>query len=247
MKVVVKLKTRALWSITPPLPPWKSRHSWDSVQKLGRAWQATDVTIIQCICFACWIDKATEATDTHTEHVMLVAFSRQQCLHESVLTLHLYIHFSHLVLLYIIWNISVHCTGKIHQATQLLLGLKHVVYISTTKLHTVKQNIVKYLLDLALSSSSVKSMTLRSTLDLPGENTVGVFDCCLPLSCDVWATLRLLFTTVLLMVLTVLVVGPVLTAVVVVVVTAGLAIIFCLKKKPAIISSKSNITRSIAW
>jgi hypothetical protein len=39
--------------------------------------------------------------------------------------------------------------------------------------------------DLALSSSSVKSMTLRSTLDLPAENTVGVFDCCLLLSCDV--------------------------------------------------------------
>jgi len=40
--------------------------------------------------------------------------------------------------------------------------------------------------DLALSSSSVKSMTLRSTLDFPGGNTVvGVFDCCLLLSCDV--------------------------------------------------------------
>jgi len=38
--------------------------------------------------------------------------------------------------------------------------------------------------DLALSSSSVKSMTLRSTLDLLGENMVGVFDCCLLLSCD---------------------------------------------------------------
>jgi hypothetical protein len=53
------------------------------------------------------------------------------------------------------------------------------------KAYIVKQNTVKYLLDLALSSSSVKSMTLRSTLDLPGENTVGVFDCCLLLSCDV--------------------------------------------------------------
>lgn len=144
---------------------------------------------------------------------------------------YVYTFTSHLVLLCIIQNISVHRTGKIHYGTQLLLGLKHVVYIFTTKLYIVKQNIVKYLLDLALSSSSVKSMTLRSTLDLPGPNTVGVFDCCLLLSCDVWATLRLLLTTVLLMVLTVLVVGPVLTAAVVVVVTAGLAIIFCNKKK----------------
>jgi hypothetical protein len=65
---------------------------------------------------------------------------------------------------------------------QLLLGFKSVVHMSATKLYVGKQNIVKYLLDLALSSSSVKSMTLRSTLDLLGEYTVGSFDCSLLLS-----------------------------------------------------------------
>ena len=154
------------------------------MQKLGRAGQATDITIIQCMCFACWIDKVTKATDTHSEHVMLVAFSQQQCLYESISMLR-FTYISHLVVPHIIRNISVHSTGKINHGKELLLGLKHVVYISTTQLYTVKQNIVKYLLDLALSSSSVKSMTLRSTLDLPGGNMVGVFDCCLLLSCDV--------------------------------------------------------------
>jgi len=143
------------------------------VRKLGRGGQARDVTLIECMCFACWIDKATEAKDTHS--CLLLFHGNNPYMKAS--RRYVYTYISHLVLFHITRNISVHCTGIIHTGT---LDLKHVVYISTTKLYIVKQNIVKYLLDLALSSSSVKSMTLRSTLDLPG-----VFDCCLLLSCDV--------------------------------------------------------------
>ena len=70
------------------------------------AGQSKDVTIIQCMCCACWIDKATQATDTHSEHVMLVAFQRQQRLYESVSMLRLYIHFSSCFTSYHIKHIS---------------------------------------------------------------------------------------------------------------------------------------------
>ena len=49
------------------------------MEKYSRARQATDDNIIQCMRFACWI---TKTTDTHTEYVLLIAFSRQQWLHK---------------------------------------------------------------------------------------------------------------------------------------------------------------------
>jgi hypothetical protein len=48
--------------------------------KYGTAGQATDVNIIWGMCFACWI---TNATDTHSEYVILIAFPWQQWFHES--------------------------------------------------------------------------------------------------------------------------------------------------------------------
>jgi hypothetical protein len=44
------------------------------VEKYGRARQATDDNIIRRMRFACWI---TKATDTHSQHVILIAFLRQ--------------------------------------------------------------------------------------------------------------------------------------------------------------------------
>ena len=70
------------------------------------AGQSKDVTIIQCMCCACWIDKATQATDTHSEHVLLVAFSQPQRLCESVSMLCLHIHFSSCFTLYHTKHIS---------------------------------------------------------------------------------------------------------------------------------------------
>jgi len=41
---------------------------WKNVLRVG---QATDDSIIQCMCFACWI---TKATDIHSEYVIRIAF-----------------------------------------------------------------------------------------------------------------------------------------------------------------------------
>jgi len=41
------------------------------VEKCGRSRQATDGTTKRCMCFACWI---TKATNTHSEYIILVYF-----------------------------------------------------------------------------------------------------------------------------------------------------------------------------
>ena len=50
----------------------------------SRARQATDDNIIRLMRFACWI---TKATDTNSEHVILIAFLLQQWLRERASTL----------------------------------------------------------------------------------------------------------------------------------------------------------------
>jgi hypothetical protein len=49
------------------------------VEEYGTARQATDDNIIRRMRFACWI---TKATDTHSEYVILIAFTQQQWLRE---------------------------------------------------------------------------------------------------------------------------------------------------------------------
>jgi hypothetical protein len=51
------------------------------VAKYGTARQPTDDNTIWCMPIACWI---TNATNTHSEYVILIAFPRQQLLHERV-------------------------------------------------------------------------------------------------------------------------------------------------------------------
>jgi len=48
---------------------------WDNVEKCGRAKQATDVNKIRRMRFACWLP---QATNTHSEYVILIAFPLQQ-------------------------------------------------------------------------------------------------------------------------------------------------------------------------
>jgi hypothetical protein len=43
-----------------------------NVEKYGGVGQITEDNIILCMCFACWI---TKATDTHPEYVILIAHS----------------------------------------------------------------------------------------------------------------------------------------------------------------------------
>jgi hypothetical protein len=49
------------------------------VEKYGRARQATGDNIIRRMRFAYWI---TKATDTHSEYVIIIAFTQQQWLSE---------------------------------------------------------------------------------------------------------------------------------------------------------------------
>jgi hypothetical protein len=49
------------------------------VEKYGRPEHLIDGNTIRRMRIACWI---TKATDTHSEYVILIAFPRQQWLHE---------------------------------------------------------------------------------------------------------------------------------------------------------------------
>ena len=70
-------------------PPRKSFRLWHSVVKCGRVRQSTDGNTIQRMYFACW---TTNAADTHTEYVTLIAFPHQQWLRERASALRLYVH-----------------------------------------------------------------------------------------------------------------------------------------------------------
>ena len=63
-------------------------------KKYSTSGQATDGNMIQCVCIACWI---TKATDTHSEYVILIALPLQLWLHGrapvlSVLPVFLAVH-----------------------------------------------------------------------------------------------------------------------------------------------------------
>ena len=60
---------------------------WHNVEKYDRARRATDYNMTRRMRFACWMIKAT---DTHSEDVVLIAFPRQQWLHERASILRLY-------------------------------------------------------------------------------------------------------------------------------------------------------------
>jgi hypothetical protein len=62
----------------------------DNVKKYGTAGQATDVSITEPICFACWISKSTE---THSAYAIFTASLRQKWLHESASILRLHVNF----------------------------------------------------------------------------------------------------------------------------------------------------------
>ena len=55
------------------------------MENYGRAAQATDDSIIRRMYFACWI---TNATDTQSEYVIVIAFAQQQWLHEHAAVFH---------------------------------------------------------------------------------------------------------------------------------------------------------------
>jgi hypothetical protein len=85
-KVVKKIKTRILYSITFSQ---KSCGLWDNMEKSCRARQATDDIIIGRMRVACWI---TKATDTYSVYVILIDFPRQQWLRQRASMLRLFVH-----------------------------------------------------------------------------------------------------------------------------------------------------------
>ena len=64
------------------------------LEKFGRGRQATDHNTIRYMRFVLCI---TKATNTHSEYVILIAFTRQQCLRERP-SLFLYTYVSRLVI-----------------------------------------------------------------------------------------------------------------------------------------------------
>ena len=66
------------------------------MENYGRARQATDDNVIEHMHIACWM---TNATDTHSEYVILIAFPWQHWLHERISMLH-YIYIACLVVVY---------------------------------------------------------------------------------------------------------------------------------------------------
>jgi hypothetical protein len=88
MNIVDKIKTHILCSITFFPKVVLFMRGW---KKYGRCRQATDGIIIWRMRFACW---RTKVTDTHSEHVTLIAFPRQELLHlcrEKAMLLYTYI------------------------------------------------------------------------------------------------------------------------------------------------------------
>ena len=76
--VVEKIKTHILYSTTFSKNLTIYEIMWKNIVQ---SWQATDDNIMaETMPFACWI---TQAADTHSEYVVLVALSRQQLLSES--------------------------------------------------------------------------------------------------------------------------------------------------------------------
>ena len=73
-EVVEKIKTHILCLITF-FRKW--RRLWDNVEIYCTAVQVTDDNMAECV--ACGI---TKATDTHSEHVIFIAFPLQQWLHQ---------------------------------------------------------------------------------------------------------------------------------------------------------------------
>ena len=77
----------------------------------GGGGQATDCSIMQRVRTACWIPKAT---DTHTEHVILIAFQRHQWLRERPSLL----RHSLLPALYCLQSRAGHSTGELVSANE---------------------------------------------------------------------------------------------------------------------------------
>jgi hypothetical protein len=81
--LVEKIKAHILCSIS--FLKKKSCRLRDKGEKYGRARQVIDISTVQRMRFACWINKAT---DTHSEYRIISAFPLQQLLRQHASMLH---------------------------------------------------------------------------------------------------------------------------------------------------------------
>ena len=93
-----KCSTHILCSIN--VFPRKSCLLWDKVEKYSREGQSTDDNIIRRMRTACWI---TKVTNTHSEHVILIACPLQQWLLKRASILR-YTYMACLFIKLLIWN-----------------------------------------------------------------------------------------------------------------------------------------------
>ena len=117
-KFAGKIKIHILCSITFSR---KSCRLWENVEKYGRAGEAAS-------SYAFWI---AQATDTHSEHVVLFSFPRQEWLPECASMLRLYVYFNINITLtptYSKWSVAV---TYIHQ-NPTLPSLQHALPISSS-------------------------------------------------------------------------------------------------------------------
>jgi fatty acid desaturase len=81
------------------------------VESCGTAGQATDNNIIRRMRFACWI---TKAKYTHREYVILIAFPKQQWLHERASVL----RYTYIACLFFKFNFSIRISYAIEQSIE---------------------------------------------------------------------------------------------------------------------------------
>jgi hypothetical protein len=100
-KLVEKIKTHIFCSV------------WDNVEQYGGARQTTDDNMVHIL--ACWV---TKTTDSHSEYVMLIAFSLLQWLCEWTPLLCLYVH---CLFLYYVWWLG------LMLAASVLVDIIHII------------------------------------------------------------------------------------------------------------------------
>jgi hypothetical protein len=128
-KVVQKIKTHILCSVTFSR---KSCRLWDNVEKYGTVRQATDDNIIRRMRIACWI---TNATDTHSQYVILTAFPPQQWLRERP---------SILRYIYIACLVEIRLCGQELRREWFYLPVWYVFFYSAVISSTLKMEVLCY-------------------------------------------------------------------------------------------------------
>jgi hypothetical protein len=89
----------------------KSCRLWDNEEKCYTDGESTDTNVIRRTHFSCWIPKAT---NTHSEYIILIVFSRQQCLLERFSML----RYTYTACLVLLFSLFIFLTPHYHVITR---------------------------------------------------------------------------------------------------------------------------------